>query len=154
MPIPLEIALLKGFGPLFFGQTTEEAIALFGEPEEVQTLSDEILNSSTYVMHYWGRGFSLFFDLQANKTFNCVEVDNKEVMLFKQKVFILPEKELISLMDKNGYTLSETENQEWGEKRLSFDDAGLDCYYENGKLSSINFGVLNIGDDNFRYFPN
>ncbi len=154
MPIPLEIALLKGFGPLFFGQTAEEAIALFGQPEETQTLSDDILNTSTYVMHYWGRGFSLFFDTQHNKTFNDVEVDNKEVLLFKQKVFTLNEKQLIDLLAQNGYKLSETENQEWGEKRLSFDEAGLDCYFENGKLSSINFGILNLNDESFRYFPN
>ncbi len=153
MEFNLEINLHKGFGSFNFGQTVTEAIQLFGEPEETQTLDDEILNTSAYVMHYWTQGFSLFFDVLNNKSFSSVESDNQGTTLFGQKIFKLSEKELIALMLSNGFKLSETEQHSWGEKRLSFDEAGLDCYFENSRLSSINFGVI-TPDEKFAYFPN
>ena len=153
MNLSFEIHLLKGFGTFNFGQTAEEALTLFGPPEETQTLDDDILNTSSYVMHYWSFGVSLFFDNLKNKTFTSVEIDNAGTLLFGQKIFLLNEKMLIDLMKQNGHKISETEQHTWGEKRLSFDEVALDCYYENNKLSSVNFGVLNLGE-NFSYFPN
>ena len=87
------------------------------------------------------------------KKFSSVEVDNDETTLFSELVFKLKETQLIDLMKLNGYPLTDTEQQEWGEKRISFDDGGLDCYFENGKLVSINFGVI---DDinNYAFLPN
>jgi len=73
--------------------------------------------------------------------------------LLNEKVFQLKEHELIALLKLNGYPLSDSENHEWGEKRISFDDANLDCYYEKGKLVSINFGVSEI-NNNFSFSPN
>jgi hypothetical protein len=153
MNLTPEIRLLKGFSTLNFGQSTADALARFGEPEETQTLKDDILETSSYVMHYWSKGFSLFFDNLNNIVFNCVEVDNAETLLFGQKLFQLNEKGLTDLMVAHGFELSENEKHDWGEKRLSFDDAGLDCYFENNRLVSVNFGVLNSGN-NFYYFPN
>lgn len=153
MSLSLEIQLLKGFCNFNFGQIVTEAEALFGPAEESQTLEDDLLETSSYVLHYWTQGFSLFFDKNKGNTFTSVEVDNKETLLFKQKVFTMNEKALTELLKANGYKLTDTENHAWGEKRLSFDDAGLDCYFENGRLISINFGVANFGN-NFSYFPN
>jgi hypothetical protein len=148
-----EIRLLKGFGTLHFGQFPADAIKLLGEPEETQTLEDDILETSSYVLHYWSKGISLFFDNHNNKIFNCVEVDNTETLLFGKKIFDLREKEIIELMKENGFKIHDSENHEWGEKRVSFDEAGLDCYFENHKLVSVNFGMLNA-NSNFYYFPN
>ncbi|MBN8694867.1 MAG: hypothetical protein J0L69_16860 [Bacteroidetes bacterium] len=148
-----DIKLLRGFCNLNFGQSVTEATELFGPAEEAETLDDDLLGASSYVMHYWDHGFSLFFDNHKNKTFNSVEVDNPETTLFNHKIFTLNEKELIALMKSNGFSLTDTENHEWGEKRISFDDANLDCYYQNGKLSSVNFGVSDL-DNNLYFSPN
>ncbi len=153
MPIIPEIKLLKGFCAITFGETQENVKKIFGEPEEIQTLSDEILNTSSLVFHYWDHGFSLFFDNNKNKTFCSAEIDNKESLLFGQKIFALKEKELTELMLSNGFKLNDTETHEWGEKRLSFDAAGLDCYFENNKMVSVNFGILD-SEDNFYYYAN
>ena len=59
---PPIIKLLKGFCTISFGETRENVKAIFGEPEEMQTLTDDILNTSSLVYHYWDLGFSLFFD--------------------------------------------------------------------------------------------
>ena len=105
-------------------------------------LNDDVLDTSCTVLHYWQQGFSLFFDNKNFQKFSSVEVDNEETTLFNQLIFDLKEQELIALMKEHNFELSDSERQEWGEKRVSFDEAGLDCYYENGKLSSINFGVI------------
>lgn len=147
------IKLLQGFCELPFGTSRENAVILFGEPEEVQNLTEEILNNSSLVYHYWSRGFSLFFDTNKNQAFCSVEIDNRDATLFGVQIFSLKEKELVDLMKKNGYTLSDSEMHKWGEKRLSFDEAGLDCYYENNRLVSLNFGILET-NSNFFYFPN
>lgn len=148
-----QINLLSGFSNYKFGQSIAEAELVFGKAEETQVLDDPILETSCTVLHYWDLGFSLFFDNKNFKKFSSVEVDNDETTLFSQTVFKLKEVQLIELMKENNFTLTDTEQQEWGEKRISFDEAGLDCYFENGKLVSINFGVI---DDinNYAFLPN
>lgn len=148
-----EIRLLKGFCSLSFGETKEAVVKLCGEPEEIQNLTDDILNNNSLVYHYWEQGFSLFFDTNKEQAFCNVEIDNKDALLFNVPVFALKEKEIIALMKQNGYALSDSEMHQWGEKRVSFDSAGLDCYFENNKLVSVNFGILET-DPKFLYFPN
>jgi hypothetical protein len=148
-----QINLLKGFCTLSFGVSAADAELVFGKPEEIQVLDDPILETSCTVYHYWELGFSLFFDNKNAMKFGSVEVDNKDSLLFGNKLFSLNEQHLIDLMKQHHYALSDTEKQDWGEKRLSFDEAGLDCYFENGKLSSINFGVIDE-PNNFEFLPN
>lgn len=148
-----QINLLKGFCTLNFGVSSVDAELVFGKPEEVQVLEDPILETSCTVYHYWESGFSLFFDNKNSMKFGSVEVDNADTLLFGKKLFYLNELQLIEVMKENNYALSDTEKQEWGEKRLSFDDAGLDCYFENNKLTSINFGVIDE-PGTFEFLPN
>ncbi|MES2568185.1 MAG: hypothetical protein V4565_15025 [Bacteroidota bacterium] len=145
--------MLKGFCTLNFGVSSVDAELVFGKPEEMQVLDDPILETSCTVYHYWDSGFSLFFDNKNAMKFGSVEVDNKETLLFGQKLFFLNEKQLTELMKVHNYGLSDTEKQDWGEKRLSFDEAGLDCYFENDKLTSINFGVIDE-PGTFEFLPN
>ncbi len=149
----LEIKLLNGFCSVVFGNTGLQVKTTFGEPDQVELLEDTLLETACDVWHYWDKGFSLFFDKHKNNVFTSVEVDNRETRLFDKKIFSLKEPELIALMKENGFSLSETEQHEWGERRLSFDDAGLDCYFEKGKLTSVNFGIL-PDSNNFYYHPN
>lgn len=150
---PPVIQLLKGFCDITFGENFDNIKKVFGEPEELQTLKDDILNTSCLVYHYWEKGFSLFFDNTKNNTFSSVEIDNKETILFNVKLFALKEKELIDLMKANGFAKTDTETHEWGEKRVSFDSAGLDCYFQNNKLVSVNFGLIDT-ENKFNFFPN
>ena len=153
MEIFLEIKLLKGIGELMFFSTIDEAEKIFGKPEEIQVLDDSILETSCIVYHYWAFGVSLFFDNKNSKKLSSIEVDNEEVVLFNSKIFQLNELQLIELMKTNKFRLTDTENQDWGEKRVSFDQAGLDCYFENGKLISLNFGVIDK-TINYDFLPN
>jgi hypothetical protein len=153
MALVPEIKLLNGFCSVTFGEKPEGIKKVFGEPEETQTLHDEVLNTSSTVFHYWDLGFSLFFDKNKNETFCSAEIDNHDTLLFGVKIFTLNEKSFTELMKSHGFKLSDTETHEWGEKRLSFDEAGLDTYFENNKMVSVNFGIVEAGE-NFYYFPN
>jgi hypothetical protein len=148
-----EIKLLQSFCGLPFGCTKTTAVEAFGEPEEIQNLTDDILNNNSMVYHYWNEGYSLFFDTNKDQAFCSVEIDNRDTLLFGVKLFSLKEKEIVELMKQNGYRLSDSEVHKWGEKRISFDEAGLDCYFENNRLVSVNFGVPET-ENNFYYFPN
>lgn len=147
-----EIKLLKGFCNVNFGEPLPNVKKIFGEPEEIQEMEDAVLETSTTVYHYWDQGFSLFFDNTRNHAFCSVEIDNRETVLLGTLIFNLKEKELVDFMKTNGYGLSDVETHEWGEKRVSFDSAGLDCYFENNKMVSVNFGV--VDNDNFYFYPN
>ena len=134
----LEIKPGIGLSALLFGASMNESEALFGKPEEIQ-LIDDIEEFKTTVWHYWENGFTLFFDEQNNQLFHCVEIDNSETILFGKIVFELKEKQIIELFKENKITEYESEQHEWGEKRLSFNQANIDFYFERNKLVSINF---------------
>jgi len=149
----LKLIPLVGINDLKFGCTPAEVSKCFGEPEEIEELNDDLLNDNALVYHYWDIGLSIFFSIRENKIFSSLEIDNKSAVLFGKKIFDLNEKEITALFKENNFKLSESENHEWGEKRLSFDDANVDLYFANGKLASINFGTLQ-DSSSFYYFPN
>lgn len=145
---------LKGFNNLNFGCTPKEFIDVYGEPDEKEELNDEVFNDHATVYHYWDYGFSAFFTKKPEETFSSIEIDNKDALLFNKRIFELSEKEVVALFKENNYTLSESEMHEWGEKRLSFDDVGVDLYFSNNKLNSINYGITTDIAGPFYYFPN
>ena len=132
-----------GISTLLFGASMAEAESVFGKTEEIQ-LIDEIEEFQTTVWHYWTKGISLFFDDKNNQQFNSVEIDNRESKLWGQKIFSLKEKQIIELLTSKGILKYETEQQDWGEKRLSFDEANIDFYFEKNQLICINYGKLNL----------
>ncbi|MDQ3048080.1 MAG: hypothetical protein M3R27_11065 [Bacteroidota bacterium] len=135
----LEIKPCIGLASLLFGATMKEAEKEFGKAEEIEQM-DDIEECEAIVWHYWNDGFSLFFDHEGSQTFNCVEIDNLHTQLWGVEVFKLKEKQIIELFRKKGITSYETELHDWGEKRLSFDTANIDFYFEKNKLISINYG--------------
>lgn len=131
----------QGFCDLAFGKSMPEAEKRFGKPEETEILETGS-EFKTTVWHYWSRGYSLFFDEGANQIFTCAEIDNPDTLLWEKKIFELSEEQLIKLFNLHGFKKVECEEHEWGEKRVSFDDAQVDLYFENGQLTSINYGIL------------
>ncbi len=134
----LEIKPQIGFSTLLFGATMADARKVWGEPEDTQLIND-IEEFQATVWHYWDNGFTLFFDEQHNQLFNCVEISNKDSVLWGQKIFDLKEKQIIELFKSTGIVDYETEQHEWGERRLSFDASSIDFYFEKNKLISVNF---------------
>jgi hypothetical protein len=137
----LEIKPGKGLSNLLFGATMKEAQKLFGKPDDTELL-DEIEHCCAVVWHYWEDGIALFFDENDQQRFNSVEIDNKETILWGHPIFTYTEKKIIEVFKCNGILLYETELQEWGEKRLSFDNENIDFYFEKNKLTSVNYGKI------------
>jgi hypothetical protein len=148
----IEIKPKLGLSSLHFGASMQEAEKYLGKAEEVEVLEEED-GFNTSVWHYWQKGYSLFFNAEHNNVFSCVEIDNQDSKLWGVKVFELDEKGLKELFKENGHTNIETEDQEWGETRVSFDDLLVDCYFENGKLISINYGIY-IDNNRVLILPN
>lgn len=147
-----EIKPREGIGKLRFGATMKDAEIQFGPAEEVEHLEGEG-DYKAVVWHYWDLGFSLFFDESDKQTFTCVEIDNEEAMLWGKRVFEMNEEEIVRFFKEKGYRDLDSEVHEWGEKRVSFDDAVVDLYFENGQLVSINYGVFS-DDPKMIFFPN
>ncbi|MCF8229499.1 MAG: hypothetical protein K9G58_07735 [Bacteroidales bacterium] len=139
--LTLEIKPKEGLGELKFGESSEKLISMLGEAEEMEDIEDED-EFNTVILNYWDKGISAFFEGKENSVLSCFEVDNPETILFGQKVFELSENEIIELMKENGYSDIDTDVEENGEKRLSFEDGMIDFFFDDDSLLAVNWGVL------------
>ena len=141
--LKLEIGLLDGLDELKFGDSPETVKNLLGEPIEVEDIGEEVDEDlDTILWSYDELGLTVFFEGKNNHVLSCFETDNEETTLFGKKLFPLGEKEIIELMKENGLTMIDSEEEEWGEKRVSFDEALIDFYFSKDKLVTVNWGVF------------
>lgn len=125
----------------------------FGTPEDIENIDNEGA-FKTIVWHYWHHGFSVFFDDDNLKRFSCAEIDNKEAVLWENKIFELTQLQIMELFNHMGFSEFEEEVHEWGEKRISFNQLMVDLYFDNGgRLMSVNYGVYFDGNTP-SVFPN
>lgn len=136
----LELKPMQGLNMLHFGATMVEAERYFGKPDSIENI-DELEDYKSIVWHYIERGFSLFFDDRNHNTFSCVEVDDDKSILWGKPVFKLSEKEIKNMFRDKNFVKIDLEDHEWGERRISFDDAMVDLYFEKEQLVSFNFCV-------------
>ncbi|OQX81268.1 MAG: hypothetical protein B6D64_02170 [Bacteroidetes bacterium 4484_276] len=143
--LTLNIRPLEGFGELEFGTNKEEVTKYFGEPNEEEIFSDEE-DGDTLVYHYWDKDVSAFFENLADPVLINLETDNPDATLFGKHIFTLKETEVKELMKANGYSeideeLMESEEFD-NEKRVSFDDAMMDFFFEEEMLTAVSWGVF------------
>ena len=131
----------KGFGDLTFGTRIEEVLEVAGQADDVEDLEDNDGEYNTIVMNYWNKEYNTFFEGEDKSLLTCIETSNKAAVLFDKKVFDLNDDQIVELMKAHGYELTDSEEEIWGEKRLSFENALMDFYFENGKLITINWGI-------------
>ena len=131
----------EGFGDISFGITTDVLTKMLGEPEEIETFDDDGAFKTT-ILNYWGLGISAFFEGVDNSVLSCLETDIEDATLFGNQVFDMGEEEIIALMRDHGFEVAETEIEEDGEKRVSYDDALIDFFFHEGDLIAVNWGVL------------
>jgi hypothetical protein len=139
----MEILLLEGLEDLKFGDTPKTVENTLGKPVEIEQLGEEADEDlDTILWNYDKEGLSVFFEGKNNHVLSCFETDNEEAILFGKKVFEMDEKQIIELMKKEGLTQIDTEEEEWGERRVSFDEGLIDFYFQDGKLVTVNWGVF------------
>ena len=139
---PINILPLSGLELLPFGKTQQDSLQLLGLPDKEQLFEEPLLATKHLVLHYQEADLSLYFDLHDEGRLCSFECGNRLALLCGQAIFELDEKALSAYMKSLGYPLSETEQTTWGEKRLGFDEAGIDAFFENRKLNLLQAGSL------------
>lgn len=142
LPDQLIIVPLSGLSFLPFGKTQEDCILLLGNADKEQIMEEPILQTRHHILHYHELDLSLYFDLNAENRLCSFECGNPNTRLFDEPVFQMDEKALSAFMKSHGFPLSETEQTTWGEKLLSFEEAGIDAYFEHKKLNLLQCGDL------------
>ncbi len=137
----LEIKPKLGLGQVNFGEPMEMLTEYLGEPEDIDNLEDED-EFSTVVLNYWDCGVTAFIEGVEKQVLSCFEIDNKDALLYGKWVFTLNEMEVKALMAEHGYKMLDEAVEEWGENRVTFEDGMIDFFFDNGRLMSVNWGVL------------
>ena len=131
------IRIKEGFGDIRFNMPVEEVVTILGQPTEVESI-DNAADEATTVLRY-NDELTLFFEGE-EPVLSCIDICDEEVTLFGQKIFNLGEQELVKLMVDNNLLEQDVENEDWGERRVSFIQANLDFFLEEDELLSVNIG--------------
>lgn len=135
----MKVLIKQGLGGLRFGMPVEEVVALLGTAEEVENI-ENAADEPTIVLRYLEQGLTLFFESE-NPVLACIDTCNEECELFGMKVFTLEEQQLVQLMVKNGYSEEDVDDEDWGERRVSFPEGNMDFFFDEGELVSITMGA-------------
>ncbi len=151
----LIIKPLEGLGDLKFGANKEDVESYLGKPQNTEVLDlEENDLSDAIVWNYDDQGISVFFEKDLDSLLTCFDIRNDKVVLFGKKVFDLKKEQIIDLMNENGFTDIESEDEDWGEQRLSFNDAVVDFYFDDQTLTSISWSVFMDENNNVEWPDN
>ena len=135
----LTIKIKEGIGNLVFGMPVEDVVKLMVTADEVENI-DNAADESTTVLRYNEDGLTLFCEGE-NPTLACIDIANEDSTLFGEKVFDMNEREVVALMVKNDLTEQDVDEEDWGERRVTFNEGNIDFYFDNGELVSIILGA-------------
>lgn len=133
----LDIHIKQGIGDIRFQMPIDDVIAILGETPEVETI-DNAVDETTTVLRYTN-GMTFFFEGD-NQNLTCIDISNPDITLFGKKIFDLSEKEIVNLMVENKYFEQDVDNEDWGERRVTFNEANIDFYFEDEELQSVIIG--------------
>lgn len=135
----LTIHIKQGIGDIRFRMPVEEVVALLGTADEVENI-DNAADEPTTVLRYNDLGLTLFFE-NNNPQLACIDIANEDCTLFGEEVFDLDERAIVQLMVKNNYAEQDADEEDWGERRISFPEGNIDFYLDEGELVSIILGA-------------
>ncbi|MBR6048697.1 MAG: hypothetical protein IKP83_00860 [Bacteroidales bacterium] len=134
----LTVKIKKGLGDLEFGMPVEDVVKLMGTADEVENI-DNAADESTTVLRYNDEGLTLFCEGD-NPILACIDVCNEDCTLFGEHVFEMDEREIVALMVKNKFTEQDVDEEDWGERRVSFPEGNIDFYFDDTELMSVIIG--------------
>lgn len=133
------INIKKGFGDISFGMPVEDVVAMLGEAEDVESVVNA-LDEPTTILHYHEGGLNLFFE-GSSPTLQCIDLALDDSTLFGRPLFEMKEKEIVNLMVDNNYCEEDVDDEAWGERRVSFGEANVDFFFDEGDLVSVVWGA-------------
>ena len=133
---------LKGYGEIPFGMTLDEAVKMLGMPNFYEELNDmeETENRSIYY-EYDDLQTNIYFEGITKSVVACFETENENATLYGKKVFDLDQNAVIEMMKAKGFTELEQETED-SELRISFEDALIDFFFDEGGMTAVSWGVL------------
>ena len=133
---------LKGYGEIPFGMTLDEAVKMLGMPNFYEELNDmeETENRSIYY-EYDDLQTNIYFEGITKSVVACFETENENATLYGKKVFDLDQNAVIEMMKAKGFIELEQETED-GELRISFEDALIDFFFDEGGMTAVSWGVL------------
>ncbi len=139
--LTLEIKPKEGLGEIKFGEQMEKLVEYLGEAEDVENLEDEE-EFSTVILNFYDKGVTAFVEGVEKQVISCFETDNRSAVLFGKWIFDMTEEQIRQLMKEQGYSMVDEGMEEWGESRLTYEDGMIDFFFSEGKLTSVNWGVM------------
>ncbi len=138
----IEIKLLTGINDIEFGTSKEDVLVKLGTTEQFETIEEE--DEVFTEMHtYPEMQTSLFFEgNETEMVLTSCDTENPEADLFGNKVFEMSDMEIRQMMKEHNFKEIEIDEEEWGEKRISYMDAMVDFHFEDEELVSITWGIL------------
>ena len=133
------INIKKGLGDIMFGTPVEDVVALLGEADDVESM-ENALDEPTTILHYHDGELNLFFEGDS-PVLQCIDISLDDSTLLGRRIFDMSEKEIVNLMVDNNYCEEDVDDEAWGERRVSFGEANVDFFFDNGELSSVVWGV-------------
>lgn len=133
----LDIHIRQGIDDVRFDMPIEQVVAILGEADEVECI-ENAADEPTTVLHYADK-MTLFFE-NDNPTLSCIDITDEEARLFGKEIFDCTEKEVVQLMIDNNYFEQDVDNEEWGERRVTFNEGNIDFYFEDDELMSVIIG--------------
>ena len=134
----LTINIKQGIGDIHFQMPVEDVVALLGTADEVENI-DNAADEPTTVLRYNDLGLTLFFEGE-NPILACIDTCNEDCTLFGKEVFDMTERQIVELMVKNGYHEQDIDDEDWGERRVSFPEGNIDFYFDEDELMSVIIG--------------
>lgn len=132
-----DILIHQGYGDIRFDMPIEEVVAIMGQPTEVEDI-DNAADEPTTVLHYDDL-LTLFFEGE-NPILSCIDIADEDATLLGKEIFDLGEREIVKLMVDNHFFEQDVDNEEWGERRVTFAEANIDFYLEDDDLLSVIIG--------------
>lgn len=133
---------LKGFGEIPFGMSLDDAVKILGRPNFYEELNDmEETGNRSIFYEYDDLETNIYFEGITKSVVACFETENEDAVLYGTKVLELSRKEVIVLMNENGFKELDEEDED-GEHRLSFEDAMIDFFFDGDKMTAVSWGVL------------
>ena len=135
----MKVFIKQGIGEIRFKMPVEEVVSLLGTADEVENI-ENAADEPTTILRYNDLGMTLFFEGE-NPVLACIDTYNEDCELLGAPVFDLDEKALVQLMVRNGYSEEDVDDEDWGERRVSFPEGNVDFFFDEGELASITLGA-------------
>jgi len=133
------IKLKEGIDNLYFNMPIEETVEILGTADEVENIENAV-DEETIVLKYNELGLTMFFEGE-NPTLACIDTCNEESTLFGEKIFDMDERSIVRLMVAHDYAEQDVDEEDWGERRITFPQGNIDFYFDEGELVSIIMGA-------------